>query len=260
MKASEQADRRTLGAPRPISGVGVARRVRRSGESRHRTRSAADSLSMCDRAYQLIKQRIITNETPVGAQIDDLEIAEKLGISRTPVREAILLLRKEGFVEIVPRRGIRVLPLFLGDIRELYDILTALETLAVGLLTARHPTAEELRPLTESVKGMKAGLKADDFASWIEADERFHRALFELSGNRRLAEVGLSYRDQVQRAHVVALKLRQTPTKFVEGHAELVELIKAGDVEAARQKHYGEWVRAGEELVAAVNRCGLKCL
>jgi DNA-binding GntR family transcriptional regulator len=231
-----------------------------AAEARRRTKSAADSMSMCDRAYQFIKLQIITNETPVGAQINDQEIAGRLGISRTPVREAILLLQKEGFVEVVPRRGIHVLPLFLDDIRELFDILTALETLAVGLLTARHPTVELLRPLTEAVKDMKAGLKADDFAAWIEADERFHRALFQLSGNERLAQVGLSYRDQVQRAHVVALKLRPRPTKFVEGHAELVELIRRGDVEVARQKHYSEWVRAGEELVAAVNRYGLKCL
>ncbi|HTU01607.1 MAG TPA: FCD domain-containing protein, partial [Candidatus Sulfotelmatobacter sp.] len=104
------------------------------------------------------------------------------------------------------------------------------------------------------------GLKADDFSVWIEADERFHRALLRLSGNRRLAELGVSYRDRVQRAHVVALKLRARPTKFVEGHADLVELIRRGDVAAARERHYAEWVRAGEELMAAIARCGLKCL
>lgn len=229
-------------------------------KAERRAKAASDLMSMCDRAYHFIKQQIITNQTSVGAQINDREIAEQLGISRTPVREAILLLQKEGFVEVVPRRGIRVRPLFLEDIRELFDILTALETLAVGLLTARHPTLEELGPLTEAVKGMKAGLKGDDFTAWIEADERFHRALFQLSGNRRLAEAGMSYRDQVQRAHVVALKLRARPTKFVEGHAELVELIRRGDVAAARERHYAEWLRAGEELMAAVTRCGLKCL
>jgi DNA-binding GntR family transcriptional regulator len=163
-------------------------------------------------------------------------------------------------VEVVPRRGIRVRPLFLEDIRELFDILTAVETLAVGLLTARRPTAEELQPLMEAVKDMKAGLKGDDFAVWIEADERFHRTLFRLCGNRRLAAAGMSYRDQVQRAHVVALKLRARPTKSVEGHAELVELIRRGDVEAARQRHYVDWVRAGAELTAAITACGLKCL
>ena len=221
---------------------------------------AANLLSMYDRAYHFIKQRIITNETAAGGQINDREIAETLGISRTPVREAILLLQKEGFVEVIPRLGVRVRPLFLEDIRELYDILIALETLAAGLLAARHPTLEELEPLSEAVKTMKASLKVDDFATWIEADERFHRALFQLSGNRRLAEAGMSYRDRVQRAHVVALKLRARPTKFVEGHADLVELIRRGEVEAARERHYTEWVRAREELMAAITRYGLKCL
>jgi len=221
---------------------------------------ATDPLSLCDRAYRFIKHRIITNETPAGAVLNDREIVAELDISRTPIREAMLLLQKEGFVEVVPRRGIRVRPLFLGDIRELFDILTALETLAVGLLAGRQPAPPELGPLTDAVRDMKSGLKADDFSAWIEADERFHRALFELCGNRRLTAVGLSYRDQVQRAHVVALKLRPWPTKSVEGHAELVERIRRGDVKGARRLHHEEWVRAGEELVAAITRCGLKCL
>jgi DNA-binding GntR family transcriptional regulator len=221
---------------------------------------ASDLVSMCDRAYRLIKQRIITNEIPVGAQISDQEVAERLGISRTPVREAILLLQREGFLEVIPRVGVRVRPLFLEDIRELYDILTDLETLAVGLLTARHPVLEELEPLTESVKAMKAGLSGDDLFAWIDADERFHRGLFQLSGNRRLAAAGTSYRDQVQRAHVVALKLRPRPVKFVEGHAELMALIRRGDVEGARARHYAEWVRAREELMAAIAHYGLRYL
>ena len=70
----------------------------------------------------------------------------------------------------------------------------------------------------------------------------------------------MKYRDQVQRAHVVALKLRARPTKFVEGHSELVDLIRRGEVEAARERHYAEWVRAREDLVVAVARYGLNCL
>jgi DNA-binding GntR family transcriptional regulator len=236
-------------------------RPRSARRSPKATAPGASALgSMCDRAYQFIKQRIITSEAPIGAQLSDQEIAERLGISRTPVREAILLLQREGFVEVIPRVGVRVRPLFLEDIRELYDILTDLETLAVGLLTARHPALEELKPLTEAVDMMKASLKGDDYFAWIDADERFHRGLFQLSGNRRLAVAGNSYRDQVQRAHVVALKLRPRPDKFVEGHAELMELIRRGDAEGARELHYAEWVRAREELMAAIARYGLRYL
>ncbi len=217
-------------------------------------------MSRCDRAYQFIKRQITANEMPAGSVISDQKIAEHLGISRTPIREAILLLEKEGFVEVVARRGIRVRPLFPEDIRELFDILTALETLAVALLCKRQLPLDALAPLTDAVRDMKAGLERGDFGAWIEADERFHRGLFELCGNWRLAQTGLKYRDQVQRAHAVALKLRPWPTKFVEGHAELVEIIRRGDGEAARRRHYDEWIRAGKELIDAVTRCGLKCL
>ncbi len=228
--------------------------------AKRRSEGPVGAVSICDRAYNLIKRQIITNETPAGTQINDREIAERLGVSRTPIREAILLLQKEGFVEVMPRHGVRVRPIFPEDIRELFDILTALETLAVGLLAARRPALEAIGPLIEAVKAMETALKKGEFPAWIEADERFHRSLFQLAGNRRLAEAGMRYRDQVQRAHVVALKLRPTPIKSVEGHAKLIELIRRGEVEAARACHYAEWVRAGEELLAGVTRCGLKCL
>jgi len=218
------------------------------------------SAPMCARAYQFIKQQIITNELPLGAHISDREIAERLGVSRTPVREAILLLQREGFVEVTPRRGTRILPLSLDDMGEVYDILTALETLAVGLAAARGPSARELRPLSEAVRTMEAALRADDLITWITADERFHRALLELSGNRRLTQIGLNYRDQVQRAHVVAQRLRPLPAQSVKAHARLIALIRRGEVKKARQNHHEQRVRAGAEIVAAVTRFGLKNL
>jgi DNA-binding GntR family transcriptional regulator len=215
---------------------------------------------MTQLAYHFLKERIKTAELPVGVPINEREIAEQLDISRTPVREAILLLQKEGFVEISPRRGIRVLPLLIEDMREVYEIITALETLAVGLAAARRLGEEGLRPLRDTVREMETALDKDDLAGWTSADERFHRILLELSGNRRLAQLGLSYRDQMHRAQVVVMRLRPRPTRSARAHRGLIELIRRGDVEGARQSHYGQRLRGGEEHMATVHRYGLKSL
>jgi DNA-binding GntR family transcriptional regulator len=215
---------------------------------------------MCAQAYHVIKQQIITSELPLGAQISDRDIAERLRVSRTPVREAVLLLQREGFLEITPRRGLRILPLSVEDMCEVYDILTALETLAAGLAAERRPGAAELEPLTEAVRTMEAALQTQDVIAWITADERFHRTLLELSGNRRLARIGLSCRDQVQRAHLVAQRLRPLPGASVKAHARLIGLIRRGEAQKARESHYKQRVSAGAEILAVVTRCGLKSL
>jgi DNA-binding GntR family transcriptional regulator len=216
--------------------------------------------SMCERAYQYLKQQIVTNELPLGTQINDLDIAERLQISRTPIREALLLLHREGFVEVTPRRGIRVLPLSIEDMREVYDIITALETLAVGLVAARRPTAKELQPLRDAIRDMETALRAENLSDWTAADERFHRTLLELSGNRRLVQAGQSYRDVTRRAHMVVMKLRPLPVRSVKAHAELIEFLRRGDVEGSRRKHYEQRIRGGDEHMAAVMKYGLKSL
>ncbi len=215
---------------------------------------------MAQRAYHFIKERIKTNEFPLGVPINEREIAQQLELSRTPVREAILLLQKEGFVEISPRRGIRVRPLLIEDMREVYEIITALETLAVGLAAARRLSEDELRPLRDAVRDMEAALEKDDLAGWTSADERFHRIVLQLSGNRRLADLGLSYRDQMHRAQVVVMRLRPRPTRSAKAHRDLIELIRRGDVEGARQSHYDQRLRGGEEHMVTVHRYGLKSL
>lgn len=215
--------------------------------------------SLVDRAYGWLKRSIITNELPAGAFIDDAKIALGLGMSRTPVRDALRLLQVQGYVEVLPRKATRVAFLNVEDMRQIYQIITALEVQAVSLLVDRRLGAGELEPLWQAVAGMRAA-EGGELPEWHAADERFHRAVLQLCGNARLAAVAFEHRDFVQRAHLVALRLRSVTKRSTETHANLVELIAAGDARGAYTNHLGQRTRMEHDLIGAVERAGLRML
>jgi DNA-binding GntR family transcriptional regulator len=153
-----------------------------------------------------------------------------------------------------------VLPISLKDMREIYDLLTALEVFVAGMLASRGLDEAVLIPMRLSVTDMKASVNAEDMNPWADADERFHRSLFELCGNRRIAEQGIGYWDRIRRAHRVALRLRPKPHRSTQAHAELVDLIAAGDAEGAVRCHLYQRQRSVAELTDAVRRVGLTSL
>lgn len=216
--------------------------------------------SRVQRAYVWLKSRIMSDRLPAGETIDDRQVAVTLGLSRTPVREAIQMLRGEGFVEVIPRKGTRVARVTLADLRDVYQAITALEVQSVVLAATRKPGEPELAPLRKAVADMIASRPTPDPTVWIACDERFHRGLLTLSGNRRIEQVGLGFRDYAQRAHLVASRLRPIPVASEQAHAEVIDLIAAGKVEAARASH-AEQRRKGEiGLMAAVEKAGIRAL
>ena len=170
------------------------------------------------------------------------------------------LLRVEGFVEVMPRKGTRVAHITLADLREVYQAITALEVESVVLAATRKPDESELAPLRKAVADMRDARPGPDPTRWIKCDERFHRGLLTLSGNRRIEQVGLGLRDYAQRAHIVASRLRPIPVASEQSHGELIDLIAAGKVETARRRH-AEQRRIGEvALIGAMERAGIRAL
>ena len=161
-----------------------------------------------ERVYQALRARILDNAWPPGHQALEQELALEMGVSRTPVREALIRLHNEGLVEVVPRHGVRVLPVSPVDMAEIYAILTSLESLAAELAAKRKPGAAALAPLEAACREMEAALAADDLDAWAKADERFHLQLVSLCDNRRLAEVVINFWDRAHRARMVTLRMR----------------------------------------------------
>ena len=110
--------------------------------------------SLVDQAYETIRRGILDNVYQPGAQYLEGELAAELGISRTPLREALIRLQNEGLIEIIPRHGMRVSPVSATDMKEIYEVLTALESYAVELVARRKPGASELKPLVEATRRM----------------------------------------------------------------------------------------------------------
>lgn len=193
--------------------------------------------SLVDRAYGEIKRRILGNFYPPNLQVLEQDLAHQLGVSRTPVREALIRLEREGLVEILPRRGMRVVPISPADMREIYEVLTCLESWAAGALAERRPSEAEIRPLAEAVEEMELALSEGSLDAWAEADERFHRLLLELAGNGRLTRMALTVFDQVHRARMATLRMRPLPLRSNKDHRAVVEAILAGDSRLAYDLH-----------------------
>jgi DNA-binding GntR family transcriptional regulator len=216
--------------------------------------STQASGSMVDAAYDLIRRRILDNVWPPGHRALEQEVALALGMSRTPVREALVRLQAEGLVEVVPRHGMRVLPVSPNDMREIYEILTALECMAAELLARRRPSDAELQPLLDATADMDLALDADDLEAWAQADERFHAQLIALAGNRHLQATVMNHWDRAHRARLFSLRLRPKPVNSTREHRALVERIRAGDVDGAVRENRAHRERASRELLAIFER------
>jgi DNA-binding GntR family transcriptional regulator len=216
--------------------------------------------SLVEQAYREIRSRILENIWVPGYQALEQEIAAMLGMSRTPVREALIRLEKESFVQIVPRHGVRVLPVSPEDMREIYEVLTALECLAAERLANRRPSAEELQPLLDATQRMSDALDREDLDAWAKADETFHWMLVSLSGNKLLLETVMGYWDRAHRARLFTLRLRPKPVNSTLEHRQLVERIAAGDAEGAVAINRQHRERASRELVVIFERYRLQQL
>lgn len=217
-------------------------------------------LTLVDKAYSEIRRRILNNDYQPGFQALEQEIAVELGVSRTPVREALIRLEHEGLVELIPRRGFRVVPVVASDMKEIYEVLTSLESMASELLARRSASDEEIAPMVEATNDMERALENNDLDAWAEADERYHRCLIELCGNQRLINMALTVRDQGHRARMVTLRLRPIPLASTQEHRAVLDAIRRGDWKEAREQHYKHRTRASEELTEILDRYRLKQL
>jgi DNA-binding GntR family transcriptional regulator len=172
----------------------------------------------------------------------------------------MLRLAQDGLVSVTPRHGMRVLPISIADMRDIYDVLTSLEPTAAELLARRSLPAEQLRPLHAACDAMEAAISAEDRAAWAAADEAFHRGLVELCGNRRLAAMAMQVWDQSHRARMVTLNLRPLPAASTAEHRAIMVAIAAGDADCARELYRLHRRRGGAELIALIERSGLAWL
>lgn len=222
--------------------------------NRIRSEAAPARRTSTEDAYQRIKHKILDNEFPPGFQILEQALALQLGVSRTPTREALIRLQNEGLVEVIPRHGMRVLPLSAADMREIYDILASLEPKAAELVAEARPSKAALEPLDRASRDMARALAEDDLDAWAKADERYHLHLLELCGNRRLASLVMTYWEQAHRTRMFTLRLRPKPERSTKEHMDVVAAIRRGDAKAAGELYRKHRERGGKELLSILQQ------
>jgi DNA-binding GntR family transcriptional regulator len=199
-------------------------------------------------AADMIRDAILEGRFAPGDRLKEIELAEMLGISRTPVREALVRLEAEGLVRLVPRHGFAVAPLDSVGLQEIYEILEGLETVAVEMAASRA-TPGQLERLDGAIREQERALAADDLLAWLQADDAFHALILEMCGNTRLRRFAEGFGDQLYRARLFTHRLRPKPVRSTEDHRAVAEAIRAGEGARARSLHQEHRRRARDEIM-----------
>lgn len=194
--------------------------------------SMSARVSTTDRVHAQLREEIITGTLAGGSLHSIYEMAERLGVSRTPVRDAVLRLADAGMVTIERNRGVRIRGLRVQDIREVFEARLLLEVPAAAY-AARHGSDELLQELGERVHGLTGAAEEHDTVEFTRLDRQLHRAIVLAAGNQRLADLVESLRDATQ-AHGVSTIDRSRSIRDVQvEHMPIVDAIQRRDADAA---------------------------
>lgn len=190
--------------------------------------------SGAERAYQHLKRRILSRHYAGGSLLTEGEIAEAVGVSRTPVREAMLRLSAEGLLRLYPKRGALVVSVSAEEVRDILEARELLETHAVELVLDLADDAL-VTELAVRLEDMRRSAAARDVPGFIQADRDFHRAMVAAGGNEILTRLYDTLRDR--QLLMGAVLMRGAPgriTSAVDEHAEILAAVKGGDRTALR--------------------------
>jgi DNA-binding GntR family transcriptional regulator len=193
--------------------------------------------TLADRVYQAVRDRILEGELTPGEFIREQEVSEAMGVSRTPVREALGRLASESFLERIPHRGFRVPDEPVLDLLELYPVVAALELMA-GKLALPRLEAEDVARLKEINEKLARGIRQkkatrDHVRKLIELNNQFHHVFCERSGNRRLCDLLDDFRTQIMRLEIWYYSYPEHTEESVQEHDRIIRAIEAGDHEEA---------------------------
>ncbi|SHE63714.1 transcriptional regulator, GntR family [Litoreibacter ascidiaceicola] len=213
--------------------------------------------SQTEQALSRLREMVFSGELAAGSNHFEADLADRLGMSRTPVREAALTMKAQGLVDVQPRRGVRICPISAEDMADIYDVLCELESLAAARAAERGYTADDLQIAQNCIDTMDAALTDNDRTAWAEADDRFHTELVRLGGNARVIEIVARYTDQVRRARMMTLPLRPLPVKSNADHRAVLDAIQIGDAARARDLHRAHRYAARTLLTGLIRDLGL---
>lgn len=181
-----------------------------------------------------IRQAIISGQFPAGMRLMELQLAEEMGVSRTPVREAIRKMELEGLVVMIPRRGAYVADISIKDINEVYEIRTALDVLAAGLAAERIGD-DEIREMKTLLDADKPLVAAKDYPWIIENDTAFHDIIYKASRNRRCMNIISNLREQITTIRGRSMPYPGRLDDMIREHQAIYDAIAQRSVDKAQK-------------------------
>jgi len=215
-----------------------------------KSKSAAQEESGADTAYRVIKEEILSCRLRPGEVLRMEPYTRRLGLSRTPVREAILRLEREGFVEIHPRLGTLVSRLDLRQIREMYQVRSLLEGAAARQVAGTIPPAR-IAALEEELRSYTLGEDAD-LKAISQSGVKVHQLIVESCENRVLARMTESLHEHFRRFRTLSLEIPAKVLSSHQDHLAILDALKRGDGEAAQRLIHRHFERAVRFLLDSV--------
>ena len=184
--------------------------------------------------FQTLRQAILKGELKPGERLMEVALAERLGVSRTPIREAMRKLELEGLVVMVPRKGAQVASITEKDLTDVLEVRITLENFAIEK-ACTHMTEEDMDKLWLASKQFERAIQEGDLVRIAEADQAFHEIIYQASDNARLLQVLTNMREQIYRYRLEYLKDELSRDKLLEEHRRLTDAIRRRDAAQAQR-------------------------
>ena len=210
-----------------------------------------DGRLLRERVYEELRHDILTCELMPGAEIREAELAARFEVSKSPVRDALISLEREGLVITIPRQGYRVAPVSISDMLDMFHLRAALERASMERII-RHASDEQLQAL-DVFKTFHESQWPDGFVGYNKA---FHRRLAELSGNPRMRDQLIDLIDLMERAVQISVSNMNhgKPEALVEEHQQIIDVIQSRSIKAAQRLAEQHVLAAGKRVSNAVSR------
>ncbi|MGN0405155.1 MAG: GntR family transcriptional regulator [Bariatricus sp.] len=190
-------------------------------------------LPLRDVVFNTLRRAILRGELKPGERLMEIQLANKLGVSRTPIREAIRKLELEGLVLMIPRKGAEVAEITRKNMMDVLEVRKALEELAAELACERIGK-EQIAEMRVAAKEFERTLKTGDVTQIAEADEKFHDILYIATNNQRLILLLNNLREQMYRLRVEHLKLKECYPQLLAEHDKIIHCVEKRNKEAAK--------------------------
>ncbi len=208
-------------------------------------------LPLRDVVFHTLREAILRGDLKPGERLMEIQLSNRLGVSRTPIREAIRMLEQEGLAVTIPRKGAQVAKMTEKDMEDVLQIREALDELAASI-ACEQIDEEELEALRETMREFEESTTTADVPRIAEADVRFHDIIYQATGNPRLVNILNNLREQMYRYRVEYLKDEKSYPVLVQEHRQIIEGLAARNkemVSQAMQTHVRNQLSTIKEMI-----------